>query len=157
MRKSITLLLLLIATLPSARAFGCLNDRETVATENEFRSRYESPANPAMADGGSTTPADPSVLPSFSEWNYPIAATGVVGITLVILAWHISGRIPKPPIAEGKSMFGTPLQGRGPEKGISTLFIDCLQLGRRINVLIPISGALPVNRPPGANQRQVFT
>lgn len=79
--------LLLLPTL----ALACLNDRETVNTENEFRSRYESPANPG-AGAESANSRNSQALPSTSEWSPVGIAIAAVGILMITSATKIASR-----------------------------------------------------------------
>ena len=77
---TITCACILFGTAASAPA--CLNDRETDALERQFRSRYQSPANPG-SDPGSASDPDISQLPTHSEWNPGALATSATGLGLI--------------------------------------------------------------------------
>jgi hypothetical protein len=77
-------ILLIVPLLLAGNAFGCLNDRETVAAEREFRSRYLSPAMP----GGPRVDGPPQVAER-REWNpaglgLTAAGAGMMAIATVV-------------------------------------------------------------------------
>jgi hypothetical protein len=85
MQRSAWLALLLLLVSASS-AVACLNDRETAVVEREFRSRYESPANPGAAGEIPQGNEHLSNLPIRDEWNIPIAVLGFLGFVFSIVA-----------------------------------------------------------------------
>ena len=80
MKRTILLAIAALPLLSAASVFGCLNDRETVAGEQEFRSRYESPSNPGT---GTPQPSTDTELPSRTVFNGAGILAAFVGAALI--------------------------------------------------------------------------
>ncbi len=83
MRRSIWLAVF-FALLSVSGALACLNDRETVVVEREFRSRYESASNPGAAESGAAAAQGRPDLPTRSEWNVYGMALTLAGVVLIV-------------------------------------------------------------------------
>jgi len=91
MKRSIWLAALLVL-LSVSGALACLNDRETVVVEREFRSRYESASRPGAAESGATVAQGRPGLPTRSEWNVSGMALMLAGFVMIAAAMRFMRR-----------------------------------------------------------------